>query len=118
MVHYTQLLDTLVNEDRLNPIKRETNKLTYHDSCNRGLHNQIYESPRELLESTEVEIIEIPRSKERSFCCGVGGGKMLMEEKLGIKINLNRVDEAIATGVLVGCPFCQIMRVDGLTFER
>ncbi|NDE64075.1 MAG: (Fe-S)-binding protein, partial [Chlamydiae bacterium] len=56
------------------------------------------------------------RNKERSFCCGAGGGRMWMEEKLGTRINLNRVDEAIATGaeeVAVGCPFCRVMVSDG-----
>jgi Fe-S oxidoreductase len=60
----------------------------------------------------------MPRNKERSFCCGAGGGRMWMEEKLGTRINLNRVDEAIATGaaeVAVGCPFCSVMVSDGMT---
>ncbi len=118
MVHHTQLLNTLVKEGRLKPVNRATNKLTYHDPCYLGRHNQIYEPPRELLESTGVEVIEMPRNKERSFCCGAGGGRMWMEEKLGTRINLNRVDEAIATGaqeVAVGCPFCRVMVSDGMT---
>jgi Fe-S oxidoreductase len=118
MVHHTQLLNTLVKEGRLRPVNKATNKLTYHDPCYLGRHNQIYEPPRELLESTGVEVIEMPRKKERSFCCGAGGGRMWMEEKLGTRINLNRVDEAIATGaqeVAVGCPFCRVMVSDGVT---
>ncbi|NDE96565.1 MAG: (Fe-S)-binding protein, partial [Actinobacteria bacterium] len=118
MVHHTQLLNTLVKEGRLKPVNKANNKLTYHDPCYLGRHNQIYEPPRELLESTGVEVIEMPRNKERSFCCGAGGGRMWMEEKLGTRINLNRVDEAIATGaqeVAVGCPFCRVMVSDGVT---
>ncbi|MFZ8872343.1 MAG: (Fe-S)-binding protein, partial [Candidatus Nanopelagicaceae bacterium] len=118
MVHHTQLLNTLVKEGRLKPVNKATNKLTYHDPCYLGRHNQIYEPPRDLLESTGVEVIEMPRNKERSFCCGAGGGRMWMEEKLGTRINLNRVDEAIATGaqeVAVGCPFCRVMVSDGVT---
>jgi Fe-S oxidoreductase len=118
MVHHTQLLNTLVKEGRLRPVNKATNKLTYHDPCYLGRHNQIYEPPRELLESTGVQVIEMPRNKERSFCCGAGGGRMWMEEKLGTRINLNRVDEAIATGaqeVAVGCPFCRVMVSDGVT---
>lgn len=118
MVHHTQLLNTLVKEGRLKPVNRATNKLTYHDPCYLGRHNQIYEPPRELLESTGVEVVEMPRNKDRSFCCGAGGGRMWMEEKLGTRINLNRVDEAIATGateVAVGCPFCRVMVSDGVT---
>jgi Fe-S oxidoreductase len=117
MVHHTQLLNTLVKEGRLKPVAKSTTKLTYHDPCYLGRHNQIYKPPRELLESTGVDYVEMPRNKERSFCCGAGGGRMWMEEKLGTRINLNRVDEAISTGakeVAVGCPFCRVMVSDGM----
>ena len=118
MVHHTQLLNTLVKEGKLKPIAKTESKLTYHDPCYLGRHNQIYQPPRELLESTGAELIEMPRNQERSFCCGAGGGRMWMEEKLGTRINLNRVDEAIATGaaeIAVGCPFCRVMVSDGVT---
>jgi len=120
MVHHTQLLNQLVKEGRLKPIapaKEDAKKITYHDPCYLGRHNQIYEPPRELLESAGVEVTEMPRNKERSFCCGAGGGRMWMEEKIGERINLNRVDEASATGaqeVAVGCPFCRVMVSDGM----
>ena len=118
MVHHTQLLNQLVREGRLKPLAKSEKKLTYHDPCYLGRHNQIYEPPRELLSSTGAETVEMPRNKERSFCCGAGGGRMWMEEKLGSRINLNRVDEAIATGaeeIAVGCPFCRVMVSDGVT---
>ena len=120
MVHHTQLLNQLVKEGRLKPVapdKADAKKLTYHDPCYLGRHNQIYEPPRELLESAGVEVNEMPRNQERSFCCGAGGGRMWMEEKIGTRINLNRVDEAIATGaqeVAVACPFCRVMVADGM----
>ena len=120
MVHHTQLLNQLVKEGRLKPVapdKADAKKLTYHDPCYLGRHNQIYEPPRELLESAGVEVNEMPRNQERSFCCGAGGGRMWMEEKIGSRINLNRVDEAIATGaqeVAVACPFCRVMVADGI----
>jgi len=118
MVHHTQLLNTLVKEGRLKPISKQSKKLTYHDPCYLGRHNQIYEAPRELLEFTGADLVEMPRNKERSFCCGAGGGRMWMEEKIGSRINLSRVDEAIATGaqeIAVGCPFCRVMVSDGAT---
>ena len=124
MVHHTQLLNKLVKEGRLKPIapqKADAKKLTYHDPCYLGRHNQIYEPPRELLESAGVEVSEMPRNQERSFCCGAGGGRMWMEEKIGSRINLNRVDEAIATGaqeVAVGCPFCRVMISDGMVAKE
>jgi Fe-S oxidoreductase len=117
MVHHTQLLNQLVKEGKLKPVSKSEKKLTYHDPCYLGRHNQIYQPPRELLESAGIEVTEMPRNQERSFCCGAGGGRMWMEEKIGTRINLNRVDEAIATGaqeVAVGCPFCRVMVSDGM----
>ena len=119
MMHHTQLLNQLVKEKRLIPVAPANPKsLTYHDPCYLGRHNQIYSPPRELLEATGSVITELPRNKERSFCCGAGGARMWQEEKLGTRINLNRVDEAIATGVeevAVGCPFCRVMVSDGVS---
>ena len=118
MLHHTQLLNTLIKEGRLKPSPHKSDKkLTYHDPCYLGRHNQIYAPPRELLEASGCDVEEMPRNKERSFCCGGGGGRMWMEEKLGTRINLNRVDEAIETGaaeVAVACPFCRIMVGDGM----
>ncbi len=118
MVHHTQLLNQLIKEGKLktSPHKSDAT-LTYHDPCYLGRHNQIYQPPRELLESTGVEVTEMPRNQDRSFCCGAGGGRMWMEETIGTRINLNRVDEAIATQVkevAVACPFCRIMVSDGM----
>ena len=95
--------------------------MTYHDPCYLGRHNEIYKPPREILEATGAELTEMPRNKERSFCCGAGGGRMWMEEKIGTRINLNRVDEAIDTGaqeVAVACPFCRIMVGDGMVARQ
>ena len=122
MLHHTQLLNTLVREGKLktSPHKADQ-KITYHDPCYLGRHNQIYAPPRELLEASGCDIEEMPRNQERSFCCGGGGGRMWMEETLGSRINLNRVDEAIATGapeVAVACPFCRIMVGDGVTARQ
>jgi Fe-S oxidoreductase len=119
MLHHTQLLNTLVREGKLktSPHKADS-KITFHDPCYLGRHNQIYAPPRELLEASGCDVEEMPRNQERSFCCGGGGSRMWMEEKLGSRINLSRVDEAIATGVqevAVGCPFCRIMIGDGMT---
>jgi len=122
MLHHTQLLNTLIKEGRLKPSPHKSEKkLTYHDPCYLGRHNQIYAPPRELLEASGCDVEEMPRNKERSFCCGGGGGRMWMEEKLGTRINLNRVDEAIDTGaqeVAVACPFCRIMVGDGMVARQ
>ena len=117
MVHHTQLLNQLVRDEKLKPITTSSKTLTYHDPCYLGRHNQIYAPPRELLKASGIEVTEMPRNQERSFCCGAGGGRMWMEETLGTRINLNRVDEAIATGaqeIAVACPFCRVMVGDGV----
>ncbi len=137
VLHHTQLLNRLVREKRLVPVARPGEaasagtltgaastgtKVTYHDPCYLGRHNQVYAPPRELLQILPgVEYAEMQRSKETSFCCGAGGARMWMEEKLGTRINANRIDEAIATGadrVAIGCPFCKVMLSDGLNAKK
>ncbi len=118
MVHHTQLLNQLIRDKKLLPIKMSHTAMTYHDPCYLGRHNEIYQPPREILEATGANLTEMPRNKERSFCCGAGGGRMWMEEKIGTRINLNRVDEAIGTGaqeLAVACPFCRVMTTDGMS---
>ena len=94
--------------------------VTYHDPCYLGRHNDVYAPPRELLE-VAARRRAAPRwsaPREKSFCCGAGGARMWMEEKLGTRINTNRTEEAVATGadqIAVGCPFCRVMLSDGLT---
>ncbi|MEO7448608.1 MAG: (Fe-S)-binding protein, partial [Humibacillus sp.] len=133
VLHHTQLLNRLVRDKRLAPVARPDEaasagtltgaastgaKVTYHDPCYLGRHNQVYAPPRELLQILPgVEYAEMQRSKETSFCCGAGGARMWMEEKLGTRINTNRTEEALATGadrIAVGCPFCKVMLSDGL----
>jgi Fe-S oxidoreductase len=119
--HHTELLQDLIAAGKVRLKDGGTfqgKRITFHDPCYLGRHNQIYQPPRELLESTGVEVTEMPRNQDRSFCCGAGGGRMWMEETIGTRINLNRVDEAIATQVkevAVACPFCRIMVSDGMT---
>ena len=123
VVHHTQLLNRLVREGRLTPVAEGAGaakrSITYHDPCYIGRHNQVYEPPRELLQVLPgAEYREMPRNSERSFCCGAGGARMWMEENIGERINLNRTQEAVATGadqIAVGCPFCRVMLSDGLT---
>ncbi|WP_022926019.1 (Fe-S)-binding protein [Serinicoccus marinus] len=133
VVHHTQLLNRLVREKRLTPVSRPdtadtsgvastAGTVTYHDPCYLGRHNQVYAPPRELLGALPgVELTEMPRHAEKSFCCGAGGARMWMEEKLGTRINLNRTEEALGTGadrIAIGCPFCRVMLSDGLTQKQ
>ncbi len=123
VVHHTQLLNRLVREGKLTPVAEGAGaakrSITYHDPCFLGRHNQVYSPPRELLQVLPgAEYVEMERSQERSFCCGAGGARMWMEERIGERINENRTREAVGTGadqIAVGCPFCRVMLDDGLT---
>jgi len=122
VIHHTQLLNKLVRERRLVPKKPAAGRdVTYHDPCYLGRHNKVYSPPRELIGATGVTLSEMPRNSARSLCCGAGGARMWMEEKTGKRINLERTDEALATGadtVVTGCPFCRVMLTDGLTARQ
>jgi Fe-S oxidoreductase len=119
VVHHTQLLNRLVREGRLTPVNRVDEKVTYHDPCYLGRHNNIYEPPRELIGSLPgLTLEDVTRSREKSFCCGAGGARMWMEEQLGTRINTNRAEELVSINpetVAVGCPFCRVMISDGVT---
>ncbi len=126
VVHHTQLLNRLVREGRLTPVKdgegASKRSITYHDPCYIGRHNGVYTPPRELLQVLPgAEYVEMERNSERSFCCGAGGARMWMEETIGSRINENRTAEAVGTGadqIAVGCPFCRVMLSDGLTAQQ
>ena len=119
VVHHTQLLAHLVAEGKLTPVQPVDGGVTYHDPCYLGRHNRVFEAPREVLgRAIEGGLTEMPRNSERSFCCGAGGARMWMEEKIGKRINVERTEEALATGaktIAVGCPFCYTMIGDGVT---
>jgi Fe-S oxidoreductase len=117
VIHHTQLLADLVSSGRLTPVAPIEDKLTYHDPCYLGRHNRVFTPPREVLAAAATTVTEMPRNSERSFCCGAGGARMWMEERIGKRINVDRVEEAVATGagtVAVGCPFCMTMLSDGV----
>jgi Fe-S oxidoreductase len=118
VVHHTQLLNRLVRERRLVPVAPVAEDVTYHDPCYLGRHNKVYEAPRELVGAAGAVLREMPRHADRSFCCGAGGARMWMEERIGKQINLERTDEALGTSpnkIATACPFCRVMMTDGLT---
>ncbi len=96
-------------------------RITFHDPCYIGRYNDIYDQPREVLAAVPgIEQREMARTRERSFCCGAGGGRAFMEERTGKRINRLRVQQAVETGaevIATACPFCTQMFEDGINGE-
>jgi len=118
VVHHTQLITQLIADGKLAVGGSPVESITYHDSCYLGRWNREFDAPRDLLAALDVPsgVTELTRSKRHGFCCGAGGGRMFMEEE-GERVNFNRTDEILATGVkavAVACPFCNIMITDGV----
>lgn len=118
VIHHSQLIWHLVSEGRLDFRAAARLRLTYHDSCYMGRYNDVYEDPRLALQSVPgVELHEMESSRKTGMCCGAGGARMYMEEKIGTRVNHLRVDQAMTTApevVAVSCPFCLTMVKDGL----
>ncbi len=119
VIHHSQLLEDLIESGKLD-VSNATleERITYHDSCYLGRHNDVYIAPRKVVGSIKgIEIVEMPRNGTKGMCCGAGGARMWMEEDIGTKVNDERAREAIATGatrIATACPFCYIMLDDGV----
>lgn len=108
--HYTEVLDELLQAGQLPLRRRLTGRVTYHDPCYLGRYNGVYEPPRRILRALGVELVEMPRTRDRSYCCGAGGGRIWMEdaEKIAERPAESRIREAVALGdvptFVVACP--------------
>ncbi|MCF3122591.1 MULTISPECIES: (Fe-S)-binding protein [Streptomyces] len=122
VIHHTQLLQHLVDEGKLVPVTPVEGIITYHDPCYLGRHNKIYTPPREIIANVPgLRNEEMHRHKERGFCCGAGGARMWMEERIGKRINTERVDEALSLNpdiVSTACPFCLVMLTDSVNGKK
>jgi len=119
VVHHSQLLAELIRGGAITTKSSgEPRSVTYHDPCYLGRHNDIYLAPREVAAAAgNVQLVEMERHGNRALCCGAGGARFWMEEHVGKKVNIERTEEALATGageIAVSCPFCYVMIDDGV----
>ena len=122
VIHHTQLLARLVEQGKLTPAARVEEKITYHDPCFLGRHNKVFTPPRQIIDAvpgTTAE--EMHRCKNRGFCCGAGGARMWMEERIGKRINTERIEEALALNpdtISTACPYCLVMLGDAVNAKK
>ena len=122
VIHHTQLLASLVKDGKITPAGEVAEKITYHDPCFLGRHNKVFTPPREIIDAvpgTTAE--EMHRCKNRGFCCGAGGARMWMEERIGKRINTERIEEALALNpdtISTACPYCMVMLGDAVSAKK
>ncbi|MEP7281619.1 MAG: (Fe-S)-binding protein, partial [Rubrivivax sp.] len=117
VLHHTQLLDELLTQGRLQ-VNAELQRVVFHDPCYLGRHNGEFDAPRAVLARLRSDApLEIALNREKAMCCGGGGGRMWLDEKIGTRINVLRVEQALASTpqvIATACPYCAVMMADGL----
>jgi len=120
--HHSEFMAKLISEGKLKPTKSLDATVTFHDSCYLGRWNDIYSEPRKVISAIpSARMIEMSQNHDQSLCCGAGGGRMWMEEKIGKRINVARTEQALETNaeiVASSCPFCMTMISDGVTTKE
>jgi Fe-S oxidoreductase len=116
VIHHTQLIARLVTEGRIQ-LRREFERVIYHEPCYLGRHNGEFEAPPAIIRGfTKDAPLEFDLNRETAMCCGAGGGRMWMEEKIGRRINIMRVEQALPQApkiIATACPYCMVMMSDG-----
>lgn len=122
VVHHSQYIAKLITDGRIKPTKSIDANVAFHDSCYLGRWNDVYSEPRAILKSLpSAKILEMENHHDQSLCCGAGGGRMWMEEKIGTRINTARTEQALATNadtIASSCPFCLTMLTDGVKMKE
>jgi Fe-S oxidoreductase len=118
VVHHTQLIAQLIADGRI-AVERRYERVIYHEPCYLARHNGEYEAPRAILRALARDApLEFPLAREKAMCCGAGGGRMWMEEKIGRRINVTRVEQALPQApkvIATACPYCAVMVADGIS---
>ena len=121
VIHHSTFLQELIDQGKITIEgggSFKGKKITFHDSCYLGRANNIYQAPREVLKVLDADLVEMKRCKTKGLCCGAGGAQMFKDAEKGNKeINIERTEEALATGakiIAAGCPFCMTMMTDGV----
>ena len=122
VMHHTELIAGLLKDGKIKVARGNADIITYHDSCYLGRYNEIYQSPRQILKSLpDVKLVEMEKNKKRGFCCGGGGGRLWLEERIGQRISENRIDQVMATKaqtVATACPYCLQMFNDAIKAKQ
>jgi Fe-S oxidoreductase/nitrate reductase gamma subunit len=120
VIHHTEWLARCIETGRIDVKMEARGPVTYQDPCYLGRHNDGYRAPREILKALGFRLAEMPASSRESFCCGAGGGRMWLEERLGERINVRRTGDALGTAaesIATACPFCLTMMEDGVKLK-
>jgi Fe-S oxidoreductase len=122
VIHHTELIGGLLKEGKIKIAKGDYGSITFHDPCYLGRHNDIYQQPRQILKSlADTKLVEMEMNKKRAFCCGGGGGRLWLEERIGQRISENRIDQVIDTKaqmVATACPYCLQMFEDAVKSKQ
>jgi Fe-S oxidoreductase len=118
VVHHTQLIAQLLAEGAIR-VEPKLSGVIYHEPCYLGRHNGEYDAPRRVLRRLASDApLEFPLNREKAMCCGAGGARMWLEEHIGTRINVARVEQALPQSprvIATACPYCAVMMADGIS---